>query len=129
MRKANSVFLFHGKREKLESEWSFLLISLEDLFRKRNEIIKACRNEFLYTKRSFDERKSLFQIYDDLEKKYEQFNERLKIIESEVDVQRYIQLFNYFTNLKVIKEVWFSEPINLMNNHAWTYHQMFYLEH
>jgi hypothetical protein len=26
--------------------------------------------------------------------------------------------FNYFTIFKVIKEVWFSEPINLMNNHA-----------
>lgn len=85
---------------------------LEDLFRKRNEIIKARRNEFLYTKRSFDERKSLFQIYDDLEKKYEQFNERLKIIESEVDVQRYIQLFNYFTNL-LSEKIVLNEESNL----------------
>lgn len=72
---------------------------LEDLFRKREEEIKARQNEYLYTKHAFDERKSLFQTYDDLEKKYDQVGERLSELENEVDVQRYTQLFNFYINL------------------------------
>ena len=43
---------------------------------------------------------------------------KLKICSKGVNKIINIIACNYFTIFKVIKEVWFSEPINLMNNHA-----------
>lgn len=86
--------------------------ALENLFRKRNEAIKARKNKYLYTKHAFDERKSLFQTFDDLEKSYKQVSERLSELGNEVDVQRYAQLFDFCTNL-LSGKVTFDEESNI----------------
>lgn len=98
-----------GKPIKVSPEGAKVL---EELFRQKTEAIKARQNEYLYTKHAFDERKDLFQTFDDLEKSYEQVSERLSELESEVDVQRYVQLFNFYTNLLSGKVV-FDEESNI----------------
>ena len=54
---------------------------------------------------------------------------KLKICSKDMTKIINIIAFDYFTILKVIKWVWFLEPMNLMINHAWTYYKCSIIEH